>query len=121
MSNSWIWREEESQPNNGSDLYRVEGSFDTCFPDSLTLEDGNLVQFIQEGADGQWLVKKLVSEKTDWFPSCLLQPAEGDTNNIRRHSNADVYSGPRSAPPTNSEMKGSELSRSLTAEQKAGS
>ncbi|XP_033004084.1 uncharacterized protein LOC117046392 [Lacerta agilis] len=79
--------EEESQPNNGSNLYRVEGSFDTCFPDSLTLEDGDLVQFIQEGEDGQWLVKKLVSEKTDWVPSSLLQPADGDTSNIRNISN----------------------------------
>ncbi|XP_053246613.1 probable guanine nucleotide exchange factor MCF2L2 isoform X1 [Podarcis raffonei] len=113
--------EEESQPNNGSNLYRVEGSFDTCFPDSLTLEDGDLVQFIQEGEDGQWLVKKLVSEKTDWVPSSLLQPADGDTSNIRNISNADVYGGTCSTAPTNSEMKESELTRSLTAEQKAGS
>ncbi|CAI5775962.1 probable guanine nucleotide exchange factor MCF2L2 isoform X5 [Podarcis lilfordi] len=113
--------EEESQPNNGPNLYRVEGSFDTCFPDSLTLEDGDLVQFIQEGEDGQWLVKKLVSEKTDWVPSSLLQPADGDTSNIRNISNADVYGGTCSTASTNSEMKESELTRSLTAEQKAGS
>nr|XP_034988601.1 probable guanine nucleotide exchange factor MCF2L2 isoform X4 [Zootoca vivipara] len=113
--------EEESQPNNASNLYRVEGSFDTCFPDSLTLEDGDLVQFIQEGEDGQWLVKKLVSEKTDWVPSSLLQPADGNTSNIHNISNADVYSGSCSTAPTNSEMKESELTRSLTAEQKAGS
>ncbi|XP_061493393.1 guanine nucleotide exchange factor DBS-like, partial [Rhineura floridana] len=113
--------EEESQPINGSSLYRVEGNFDTCFPDSLTLEDGDLVQFIQEGEDGQWLVKKLVSEKTDWVPSSLLQPAGGDTNNIHRIGNADGYSGTRRTAPTSSEMKESELTRNLTAEQKAGS
>ncbi|XP_053160916.1 probable guanine nucleotide exchange factor MCF2L2 isoform X2 [Hemicordylus capensis] len=113
--------EEENQPNNGSNLYRVEGSFDTCFPDSLTLEDGDLVQFVQEGEDGQWLVKKLVSEKTDWVPPSLLQPAEGDANNIRRNSSTDVYSGPRNTASIHSEMKASELARSLTAEQKAGS
>ncbi|XP_078245911.1 putative guanine nucleotide exchange factor MCF2L2 isoform X4 [Pogona vitticeps] len=113
--------EEESQPNNGSSLYRVEGNFDTCFPDSLTLEDGDLVQFIQEGEDGQWLVKKLVSEKTDWVPSSLLQPAEGDTNTIYRISYADMYHGTYGTASTNSEIKASELARNLTAEQKAGS
>ncbi|KAJ7324725.1 hypothetical protein JRQ81_017745 [Phrynocephalus forsythii] len=113
--------EEESHPNNGSNLYRVEGHFDTCFPDSLTLEDGDLVQFIQEGEDGQWLVKKLVSEKTDWVPSSLLQPAEGDASTIYRICNADMYNGTHSAASINSEMKASELTRSLAAEQKAGS
>ncbi|KGL76766.1 hypothetical protein N309_09357, partial [Tinamus guttatus] len=38
--------EEETNPNNGTNLFRVEGSFDSCFPDSLTLEDGDLVQFV---------------------------------------------------------------------------
>ncbi|OXB82467.1 UNVERIFIED_CONTAM: hypothetical protein H355_000725 [Colinus virginianus] len=46
--------EEETNTNNGTNLYRVEGSFDSCFPDSLTLEDGDLVQFVQEGENGQW-------------------------------------------------------------------
>ncbi|KAF7242624.1 Guanine nucleotide exchange factor DBS [Varanus komodoensis] len=119
--------EEENQLHNGTNLYRVEGNFDTCFPDSLMLEDGDLVQFIREGEDGQWLVKKLVSEKTEWVPSSLLHPAEGDAKNIRRISNAgnkvyqDVYCGPRSTAPTNSGMKESELTRSLTTEQRAGS
>ncbi|XP_063195098.1 probable guanine nucleotide exchange factor MCF2L2 isoform X5 [Chroicocephalus ridibundus] len=81
--------EEETNPNNGTNLFRVEGSFDSCFPDSLTLEDGDLVQFVQEGENGQWLVKKLVSEKSDWVPSSILQPAEGDSNNIMKNSNAE--------------------------------
>lgn len=34
------------------------------------------------------LVKKLVSEKSDWVPSSILQPAEGDSNNIIKNSNA---------------------------------
>uniref|UniRef100_A0A8C2TVU1 MCF.2 cell line derived transforming sequence-like 2 n=1 Tax=Coturnix japonica TaxID=93934 RepID=A0A8C2TVU1_COTJA len=34
--------------------HHLEGSFDSCFPDSLTLEDGDLVQFVQEGENGQW-------------------------------------------------------------------
>ncbi|XP_035189932.1 probable guanine nucleotide exchange factor MCF2L2 isoform X7 [Oxyura jamaicensis] len=80
--------EEETNPNNGTNLFRVEGSFDSCFPDSLTLEDGDLVQFVQEGENGQWLVKKLVSEKSEWVPSSILQPAEGDSNNIIKNSNA---------------------------------
>ncbi|XP_025020558.1 guanine nucleotide exchange factor DBS [Python bivittatus] len=113
--------EEDSHPSTGSNLYRVEGSFDTCFPDSLTLEDGDLVQFIQEGENGQWLVKKLVSEKTDWIPSSLLQPAEGEALSICRISSSDVYSDTHSTASTNSDMKVGELNRSLTAGQKAGS
>lgn len=34
------------------------------------------------------LVKKLISEKSDWVPSSILQPAEGDSNNIIKNSNA---------------------------------
>jgi len=34
------------------------------------------------------LVKKLVSEKSDWVPSSILQPAEVDSNNIIKNSNA---------------------------------
>lgn len=33
-------------------------------------------------------MKKLVSEKSDWVPSSILQPAEGDSNNIIKSSNA---------------------------------
>lgn len=32
------------------------------------------------------LVKKLVSEKSDWVPSSILQPAEGDSNNIIKNN-----------------------------------
>ncbi|XP_009675579.2 probable guanine nucleotide exchange factor MCF2L2 isoform X4 [Struthio camelus] len=113
--------EEETNPNNGTSLFRVEGSFDSCFPDSLTLEDGDLVQFVQEGENGQWLVKKLVSEKSDWVPSSILQPAEGDSNNTIKNSNADMYNDSCSTASVESETKESEVARSLPAEQRAGS
>ncbi|XP_014727040.1 PREDICTED: probable guanine nucleotide exchange factor MCF2L2 isoform X3 [Sturnus vulgaris] len=113
--------EEETNPNNGSNLFRVEGSFDSCFPDSLTLEDGDLVQFVQEGENGQWLVKKLVSEKSDWVPSSILQPAEGDSNNIIKSSNADTYNDSCSTASVESDTKESEVAKSFPAEQRAGS
>ncbi|XP_010212240.1 PREDICTED: guanine nucleotide exchange factor DBS-like, partial [Tinamus guttatus] len=113
--------EEETNPNNGTNLFRVEGSFDSCFPDSLTLEDGDLVQFVQEGENGQWLVKKLVSEKSEWVPSSILQPAEGDSNNVIKNSNADMYHDSCSMASVESETKESEVARSLPAEQRAGS
>ncbi|XP_032302365.1 probable guanine nucleotide exchange factor MCF2L2 isoform X5 [Coturnix japonica] len=113
--------EEETNPNNGTNLFRVEGSFDSCFPDSLTLEDGDLVQFVQEGENGQWLVKKLVSEKSEWVPSSILQPAEGDTNNIIKNSNADMYNDSCSTASLESDTKESEVAKSFPAEQKAGS
>ncbi|KAM6389150.1 LOW QUALITY PROTEIN: guanine nucleotide exchange factor DBS-like [Pluvialis apricaria] len=111
--------EEETNPNNGTNL--VEGSFDSCFPDSLTLEDGDLVQFVQEGENGQWLVKKLVSEKSDWVPSSILQPAEGDSNNIIKNSNADMYNDSCSTASVESDTKESEVAKSFPAEQRAGS
>ncbi|XP_021250327.1 probable guanine nucleotide exchange factor MCF2L2 isoform X2 [Numida meleagris] len=113
--------EEETNPNNGTNLFRVEGSFDSCFPDSLTLEDGDLVQFVQEGENGQWLVKKLVSEKSEWVPSSILQPAEGDTNNIIKNSNADMYNDSCSTASVESDTKESEVVKSFPAEQRAGS
>ncbi|XP_031411033.1 probable guanine nucleotide exchange factor MCF2L2 isoform X5 [Meleagris gallopavo] len=113
--------EEETNPNNGTNLFRVEGSFDSCFPDSLTLEDGDLVQFVQEGENGQWLVKKLVSEKSEWVPSSILQPAEGDTNNIIKNSNADIYNDSCSMASVESDTKESEVAKSFPAEQRAGS
>ncbi|KAK4820248.1 hypothetical protein QYF61_022528 [Mycteria americana] len=113
--------EEETNPNNGTNLFRVEGSFDSCFPDSLTLEDGDLVQFVQEGENGQWLVKKLVSEKSDWVPSSILQPAEGDSNNIIKNSNADMYNDSCSMASVESDTKESEVAKSFPAEQRAGS
>ncbi|XP_054061498.1 probable guanine nucleotide exchange factor MCF2L2 isoform X2 [Rissa tridactyla] len=113
--------EEETNPNNGTNLFRVEGSFDSCFPDSLTLEDGDLVQFVQEGENGQWLVKKLVSEKSDWVPSSILQPAEGDSNNIMKNSNADMYNDSCSTASVESDTKESEVAKSFPAEQRAGS
>ncbi|XP_074734700.1 putative guanine nucleotide exchange factor MCF2L2 isoform X5 [Strix uralensis] len=113
--------EEETNPNNGTNLFRVEGSFDSCFPDSLMLEDGDLVQFVQEGENGQWLVKKLVSEKSDWVPSSILQPAEGDSNNIIKNSNADTYNDSCSTASVESDTKESEVAKSFPAEQRAGS
>ncbi|XP_009694783.1 PREDICTED: guanine nucleotide exchange factor DBS-like, partial [Cariama cristata] len=113
--------EEETNPNNGTNLFRVEGSFDSCFPDSLTLEDGDLVQFVQEGENGQWLVKKLVSEKSDWVPSSILQPAEGDSINIIKNSNADMYNDSCSTASVESDTKESEVAKSFPAEQRAGS
>ncbi|XP_042655164.1 probable guanine nucleotide exchange factor MCF2L2 isoform X6 [Tyto alba] len=113
--------EEETNPNNGNNLFRVEGSFDSCFSDSLTLEDGDLVRFVQEGENGQWLVKKLVSEKSDWVPSSILQPAEGDSNNIIKNSNADMYNDSCSMASVESDTKESEVAKSFPAEQRAGS
>ncbi|XP_074887574.1 putative guanine nucleotide exchange factor MCF2L2 [Buteo buteo] len=113
--------EEETNPNNGTSLFRVEGSFDSCFPDSLTLEDGDLVQFVQEGENGQWLVKKLVSEKSEWVPSSILQPAEGDSNNIIKNSNADMYNDSCSTASVESDTKESEVAKTFPAEQRAGS
>ncbi|XP_027731677.1 probable guanine nucleotide exchange factor MCF2L2 [Vombatus ursinus] len=113
--------EEDISTHNVSGLFRVEGSYETCSPDSLTLEDGDLVQFVQEGENGQWLVKKLLSEKSDWVPSSLLHPAVVDGDQIHKNNNIETYPNSHDPGITDSERKETNLVQRLSAAQKAES
>ncbi|XP_078003731.1 putative guanine nucleotide exchange factor MCF2L2 isoform X8 [Phascolarctos cinereus] len=113
--------EEDTSTHNVSGLFRVEGSYETRSPDSLTLEDGDLVQFVQEGENGQWLVKKLVSEKSDWVPSSLLHPAGIDGDQVYKNSNIETYPNSHDPGITDSERKETNLVQRLPAAQKAES
>ncbi|XP_043848161.1 probable guanine nucleotide exchange factor MCF2L2 isoform X3 [Dromiciops gliroides] len=113
--------EEDTSTHNVSGLFRVEGSYETCSPDSLALEDGDLVQFVQEGENGQWLVKKLVSEKSDWVPSSLLHPAGVDGDQVHKNNNKETYPNSHDPGLTDSERKENNLVQRLSTTQKAES
>ncbi|XP_078522113.1 putative guanine nucleotide exchange factor MCF2L2 isoform X2 [Lissotriton helveticus] len=111
--------DEETHANNGASLFRVEGSFEACYPDSFVLQHGDLVQFVQGGENGQWLVKEIVCKKTGWVPSSLLYPAEGECKNSSSESKTDVYSDTSRTSLAESEMKDkkNQLTKGAPAEQ----
>ncbi|XP_069069210.1 probable guanine nucleotide exchange factor MCF2L2 isoform X1 [Pleurodeles waltl] len=115
--------EDETHANNGASLFRVEGSFEACYPDSFILQHGDLVQFVQGGENGQWLVKEIVCKKTGWVPSSLLYPAEGEQNNSCSDSKTDVYSDTSRTSLADSEIKDkkNELTKGAPAEQSVAS
>ncbi|KAM4629679.1 guanine nucleotide exchange factor DBS [Polymixia lowei] len=77
LSNS---SEEESNNKNGdSGRFRVQLTYESRAARDLSLESGDLVQFLEEAENGHWLVKNLLTEKTGLIPSSILQTApDGD-------------------------------------------
>ncbi|XP_068137198.1 probable guanine nucleotide exchange factor MCF2L2 isoform X2 [Hyperolius riggenbachi] len=111
--------EEETNNCKGSKLFSVECSFETCLPDTVSLQQGDVVQFIQCGQNGEWLVKDLVSKRKAWVPSNILTPTT--TANVCQKDNAAAYSDScqMSADSTSMKEKQNEHKRSLVAEQRA--
>ncbi|XP_028259174.1 guanine nucleotide exchange factor DBS isoform X1 [Parambassis ranga] len=70
--------DEEGNNKNG-DRFRVQLTYESREPKDLSLETGDLVQFLEEAENGNWLVKNLLTEETGLVPSSILQTAsEGD-------------------------------------------
>ncbi|XP_067454069.1 guanine nucleotide exchange factor DBS isoform X3 [Thunnus thynnus] len=71
--------EEGSNKNGDSSRFRVQLTYESREARDLSLETGDLVQFLEEAENGHWLVKNLLTEKTGLVPSSILQTAsEGD-------------------------------------------
>ncbi|KAM9358153.1 guanine nucleotide exchange factor DBS [Symphorus nematophorus] len=72
--------EEEGNNKNGdSSRFRVQLTYESHEARDLSLESGDLVQFLEEAENGHWLVKNLLTEETGLVPSSILQTAsEGD-------------------------------------------
>ncbi|XP_056235371.1 guanine nucleotide exchange factor DBS isoform X4 [Seriola aureovittata] len=72
--------EEEGNNKNGdSSRFRVQLTYDSRDSRDISLETGDLVQFLEEAENGHWLVKKLLTEETGLVPPRILQAAsEGD-------------------------------------------
>nr|XP_046248540.1 guanine nucleotide exchange factor DBS isoform X8 [Scatophagus argus] len=72
--------EEEGNNKNGDgSRFRVQLTYESREARDLSLETGDLVQFLEEAENGHWLVKNLLTEETGLVPSSILQTAsEGD-------------------------------------------
>ncbi|XP_056133920.1 guanine nucleotide exchange factor DBS isoform X2 [Lampris incognitus] len=71
--------EEGSNKNGESGRFRVQLTYESRAARDISLESGDLVEFLEEAENGHWLVKNLLTEKTGLVPSCILQTAsDGD-------------------------------------------
>ncbi|KAK7889428.1 hypothetical protein WMY93_024988 [Mugilogobius chulae] len=71
--------EEGNNKNGNSSRYRVQLTYESRDPRDLSLDSGEMVQFLEEAENGQWLVKSLRTEETGLVPSSILQTSsEGD-------------------------------------------
>ncbi|CAB1331900.1 unnamed protein product [Coregonus sp. 'balchen'] len=70
--------EEESSNKNDHDRFRVQLTYESRTAQDLSLESGDLVQFLEEAEDGHWPVKNLITQKTGLVPPSILQTAAGD-------------------------------------------
>ncbi|XP_067085567.1 probable guanine nucleotide exchange factor MCF2L2 [Osmerus mordax] len=70
---------EEDNKNGDSNRFRVQLTYESRTAQDLSLESGDLVQFLEEAENGHWLVKNLITEKTGLVPPSVLQAAaDGD-------------------------------------------
>nr|XP_029135628.1 guanine nucleotide exchange factor DBS-like isoform X3 [Labrus bergylta] len=71
--------EEGNNKNSDSGRFRVQLTYESREGKDLSLETGDLVQFVEEAENGHWLVKNLLTEETGLVPASILQTAsEGD-------------------------------------------
>ncbi|KTF80937.1 hypothetical protein cypCar_00021915 [Cyprinus carpio] len=71
--------EDEGHNKNGdNDRYQVQLTYESGTAQELSVEAGDLVQFLEESENGHWLVKNLRTQKTGLVPPTVLQStAEG--------------------------------------------
>ncbi|KAM9849048.1 guanine nucleotide exchange factor DBS [Aulostomus maculatus] len=65
--------EESSNKNGDSGRFRVQLTYESQEARDLSMETGNLVQFLEEAENGHWQVKNLFTEDTGLAPSTILQ------------------------------------------------
>ncbi|XP_041098060.1 guanine nucleotide exchange factor DBS-like isoform X3 [Polyodon spathula] len=111
--------EAEEEPNNKNDrgLFRVQVTYDPKTSEQLSLESGDLVQCLEEGENGQWLVKNLTTQKTGLVPSSILKTAGG----VHLNSNSDFFSDMCTAALTDTEEKEREYMGNRATETKVAS
>uniref|UniRef100_UPI00398F0B27 guanine nucleotide exchange factor DBS-like n=1 Tax=Pristiophorus japonicus TaxID=55135 RepID=UPI00398F0B27 len=106
--------EEEISNKTAPSLFRVEGIYETKSIEELTVQNGEVVEVLQEGEEGQWEVRSLVTYKTGWIPSSLLQPV-GSELKPDQTDNSDFYSDMCTAALADSEDKESAHMGSYTS------
>ncbi|XP_043107215.1 guanine nucleotide exchange factor DBS isoform X2 [Puntigrus tetrazona] len=93
--------EDEGQNKNGdNDRYQVQLTYESGTAQELSVEAGDLVQFLEASENGHWLVKNLRTQKTGLVPPTVLQStAEG----VDLYNNSDIFSDLCSAALTDTE------------------
>ncbi|XP_055717126.1 guanine nucleotide exchange factor DBS isoform X7 [Salvelinus fontinalis] len=75
LSNSSDGEDQSSNKNVDNDRFRVQLTYESRTAQDLSLESGDLVQFLDEAENGHWLVKNLITQKTGLVPPSILQTA----------------------------------------------
>ncbi|XP_026852118.2 guanine nucleotide exchange factor DBS isoform X8 [Electrophorus electricus] len=100
LSNSSDGDEDSSGKHGEHDRFQVRLAFEGQAPQDLVLEQGDLVQFLEEAENGHWLVKSLITLKTGLVPPTVLQPA---ARGRVSYSNTDIFSDLCTAALTDNE------------------
>ncbi|XP_048397628.2 guanine nucleotide exchange factor DBS isoform X5 [Stegostoma tigrinum] len=107
--------DEELSSKAAQSLYRVEGIYESKSIEELAVQTGEVVEVLQEGEEGQWQVRSLLSYKTEWIPSSLLQPVGSELKADQTDNNSDFYSDMCTAAFADSEDKESSDMGSYTS------
>ncbi|KAM3620596.1 uncharacterized protein V6R79_025769 [Siganus canaliculatus] len=67
--------EEGTNKNGDGSRFRVQLTYQSHETKDLSLETGDMVQFLEEAENGHWLVKNLLTMETGLVPSSILQTA----------------------------------------------
>ncbi|KAK7127928.1 hypothetical protein R3I93_020490 [Phoxinus phoxinus] len=93
--------EDEGHNKNGdNDRYQVQLTYESGTAQDLSVEAGELVQFLEESENGHWLVKNLRTQKTGLVPPTVLQSTAEE---VDLYSNSDIFSDLCTAALTNTE------------------
>uniref|UniRef100_A0A3B4EFP3 MCF.2 cell line derived transforming sequence-like 2 n=1 Tax=Pygocentrus nattereri TaxID=42514 RepID=A0A3B4EFP3_PYGNA len=100
LSNSSDGEEDSNNKNGEPERFQVQLTYEACEPHELSLEAGDVVQFVEEAKNGHWLVKNLITLKTGLVPPTILQSTAGGVDIF---SNTDIFSDLCTAALTDTE------------------
>ncbi|XP_063057909.1 guanine nucleotide exchange factor DBS isoform X2 [Engraulis encrasicolus] len=100
LSNSSDGEEDSNNKNGENERFQAQLAYEARTGQDLSLESGEIVQFLEEAENGHWLVKNLITQKTGLVPATMLQPTAGRHELYR---NTDIFSDLCTAALTDSE------------------
>ncbi|XP_030647017.1 guanine nucleotide exchange factor DBS isoform X1 [Chanos chanos] len=100
LSNSSDGEEDNNAKNGEHDRFQVQLTYASRTAQDLSLESGDLVQFLEEAENGHWLVKNVITQRTGLVPPIILQSAAGGAD---IYSDTDVFSDLCTAALTDTE------------------
>ncbi|XP_051532048.1 guanine nucleotide exchange factor DBS-like isoform X2 [Myxocyprinus asiaticus] len=93
--------EDDGHNKNGEhDRYQVQLTYESGTAQDLSVDAGNLVQFLEDSENAHWLVKNLRTWKTGLVPPTVLQST---ADGVDLYSNSDIFSDLCTAALTDTE------------------